>query len=525
MPSMRFLAFSLVFLLFLTPFFKSRAETEDLSLSPIFAAFESKIRRIKLDNGLRLILMRRGFAPVLSAYIKFQVGSYDENKQSFGIAHMLEHMLFKGTRLVGTRDFDREEKYIQLTARFAQKLDHWRRHYLQLQKKSPDSQETQRAKKEIAKWQRHLDILNQQSSLYRIPEQYAYIYASQGARGYNAYTSSDLTNYQVNLPSNRLELWARLESDRMQNAVLRNFYTEREVVREERRMRVDNSPRSIMWEKFRMRIFGSHPYGHPVIGPMESIKFLNYEQAMAFYKSYYTPSNTVIALIGEFDLDYGEKVVRKYFGVIPSKKTRPAKKAPPPPVRPIDFEWQGGDSSLLYLSWFKPPMPDPNDFYLEILSRILAGRPETRLYRRLVSKEKLAVSVFAKNGVVGERATNLFLIGVEPAAHASLDRIKEIVLEELGKIRTQGPSPKELFLSTKHQRLQLINYLQNNAKIAELLSYFESITGDCRVLFRYNALLDSVQTGDIQKAASRYLEPQNTMTARLIPKKEQKQTE
>ena len=186
-----------------------------LPSSPKFAASS-------LDNGLRLILMRRGFAPVLAAYIKFQVGSYDENKQSFGIAHMLEHMLFKGTRLVGTRDFNREEKYLQLTVRFAQKLDLWRRRYFQLQKQDPKEVQAalKEAQKKIAKWQRHLDILDQQSALYRIPEQDASIYASQGARGYNAYTSSDLTNYQVNLPSNRLELWARLESDRMQNAVL-----------------------------------------------------------------------------------------------------------------------------------------------------------------------------------------------------------------------------------------------------------------------------------------------------------------
>ena len=198
-------------------------------------------------------------------------------------------------------------------------------------------------------------------------------------------------------------------------------------MREERRMRVDNSPRSSLWEKFRTRIYASHPYGHPVIGPMESIKFLNYEQAMRFYKDYYTPNNTVIALIGEFDLNYAEKIVRKYFGKIPFKKARPAKKAALPPARPLNVEWRGGKSALLYMAWFKPPMPDPNDFYLEMLSSILAGSPETRLYRRLVSQEKLAVSVFAQNGVVGNRATNLFLIGLEPTAHASLDRIKEIV--------------------------------------------------------------------------------------------------
>ena len=517
---------SLLFFFFLLSFSSFSSlwpQAQNQFLKPIFSSFESKIRHVKLDNGLRLILMRRGTAPVLSAYIKFRVGSYDESKESYGIAHMLEHMLFKGTRLVGTRDFGKEEKYIQLSVRFAQKLDHWRRQYLQLQKKAEASKsfqkDAQRAKEEVARYQRHLDILNQQSALYRIPEEDAYIYASQGARGYNAYTSSDLTNYQVNLPSNRIEVWARLEADRMQNAVLRNFYTEREVVREERRMRVDNSPRRSLWEKFRTRMYHSHPYGHPIIGPMESIKFLDYEQAMQFYKDYYTPANTVIALVGNFDLDYAEKIVRKYFGSIPPRKTKPPREALPPKPHSLDVEWEGGNSSLLYMAWFKPPMPDPKDFYLEILGSILAGSPETRLYRRLVSKEKLAVNVFAENGVIGNRATNLFLIGVEPTTQASLGRIREIVLEELKKIQTEGPTAKELALAVRKQRLQIINYLQDNARLADLLSYFEVITGDYRILFSYNALLDGIQAKDIQEAASRYIDPKYTMSARLIPKK------
>ena len=349
-------------------------------LKKVFIDLETKIRYLEFANGLKLILLKQGFAPVVSCYMKFRAGSYDEPPTSFGIAHMLEHMLFKGTRKVGTRDFSREEKYLQLSVRFAEKLDHWRRIYKQILEQSgnyddkeseqiylelenaaksqsengentKDSPKIANIKEKIRKWQRRLDILNKQKRAYVIQEQDAYIYALHGARGYNAYTSSDLTNYQVNIPVNRLEVWARLESDRMQNAVLRDFYTEREVVREERRMRVENTSRSQLWEKFRLAIYKGHPYGHPVIGTRESIAFLNYHQAMDFYNTYYAPNNTVIALVGNINIDATEKLVRQYFGKLQSRKVPAEKKAKPPRLGSVHVQQQakkGRQSTIVY---------------------------------------------------------------------------------------------------------------------------------------------------------------------------------
>ncbi len=472
---------------------------------------------MKLKNGLRLILMKRGTAPVAAAYIKFRVGSYDEKKENFGIAHMLEHMLFKGTRLVGTRNFAKEKKYLQLGVRYASKLDNWRRKKKQFEEKGKTKQ-AKIAQREIDKWQRRLQILNHQSRTFVIPEQDAYIYALNGARGYNAYTSSDFTNYQVNIPVNRLEVWARLEADRMQNAVLRDFYTEREVVREERRMRVENNIRSAFWEKFRKGIYGNHPYGHPVIGPMKSIQFLNYEQAMKFYKKYYAPNNTVIAIVGNIHIEKTKKIVQKYFTHLPSKYIPISKK--PKKIQtspPLILECNGGKSSTIYMAWLKPPIPHPINLHLEVLSEILAGSTETRLHKRLIVQEKVAVSVFAKNGVIGERAENLFFIGAEASPNTPLEKIKTLILDELVKIQKEGPSEDELFLARKRERLELINSFQSNASLADLLSYFETLTSDYRILFQYNADLDRVTSKSIQKVSSRFLQIKNVLLAQLMP--------
>ena len=169
------------------------------------------------------------------------------------------------------------------------------------------------------------------------------------------------------------------------------------------------------------------------------------------------------------------------------------------------------------MAWLKPPIPDPNDLYLDILSGILTGSPETRLYQRLIVKGKLAVSVFSRHDVIGDRSTNLFLLGVRPAPGVSLDRIQAVILEEIDRLRLEDVTQEELLLVCKRKRFSIANLLEDNASLANLLSYFEMITGDYRSLFRYNELLDTVQPKHIRAAVNTYLQPKLVMTARLVP--------
>lgn len=490
-------------------------------LAPLFASFEKRIRYISLANGMKVILLKRGFAPTVACYIKYKAGSYDEKPGDFGIAHMLEHMLFKGTKKVGTYDFQAERKYLRLTIRYANYLDRWRKKY-EKAIKAGDKIKTSQAKEELTKWKKRLAHISQQSKAYIHTEPYSQIYARQGAKGYNAYTSSDLTNYQIQLPNNRLEVWALLEADRMQNAVFRDFYTERLVVQEERRMRVDNSPRSKLWERFRSEIYGSHPYGHPIIGPMTSIRFLSHKQAVDFYHSYYAPNNTVISLVGNINLEKTEKIIRKYFSPLKHRSLAKTPQTDPPVPRSLNVKMSGGSVPLLYTAWLKPAAPDPNDLYLEALSGILARGRESRLYTRLVLEDKKAVQVSSYNGAVGRRGDNLFIIHALPSPGVSLKELKKIILQEIRKIRLEGVSQKEINRFQSATQLYLSESFQSNSFLADSLSRFEILTDDYRNLFRFNKLIGEMKPSDIQRAAVRFLRPEYLMTAQLIPDKNQK---
>lgn len=487
-------------------------------LERVFAGLEERIRRVEFDNGLRLIMMKQDYSPTVACYMKFRAGSADETDASSGIAHMLEHMLFKGTPRVGTRNYEREEKYIWLSVRFAERLDQWRRTAREARAEN-DEATYELASAEVLKWRRRLAQIHALQRRYTLEEEDSYLYSRHGARGYNAYTSADLTNYQVNLPKNRLEVWARLESDRMRNSVLRNFYTERNVVAEERRMRVDNDARRALLEAFQIEVYNgtAHPYGRPVIGPMSSIQFLNYDQAMDFYDTYYAPNNAVIALVGDIDFEQTEALVRRYFGDMQPRSIPAPPEAETPEPRAVNVRVRKAGSPVLYLAWYKPSLPDPDDLYLDALGDILTDGQDSRLYQRLVVEERLAASVGAWTGYPGERYTNLFLINVTPAPGADYDAIRAAVLDEIESIRKEGVRNDEIARVRNNLRASFIYELRSNANLADALSYYEILTGSYKTMFEYNALLDELNAEKVQGAVQRHLRPDVVMDARLLP--------
>ena len=510
----------LVFGTVLVPAPREASPDDSGALREVFQQLEGRIRRVTLPNGLRLILMRQDYSPTVACYMKFKAGSADETDASSGIAHMLEHMLFKGTPRVGTRDFAREQKYLEQTVSFARKMDDWRRR-ARAAEDAGDEAALEKAKERIAYYQKQMRILQSQVRPLVIEEEDSYLYSLHGQRGYNAYTTADLTNYQIELPSNRLEVWARLESDRMRNSVLRSFYTERNVVTEERRMRVDNALRRQLFEKFISEIYGEHPYGRPVSGPMQSIQYLNYDQAMQFYRTYYAPNNAVIALVGDVNFDAAEQMIRDYFGEM-QPRSIPRPHEPEIKKRAVQVSLRAESASpMLALAWFKPPLPHADDLYLDLLSDVLADGQESRLQRRLITEEKLAVSVGAWSGYPGERYTNLFFVEVTPAPGvdaSGLKRIEAIVQEELDRVARDGVDAAELERVRNKMRAEFIYRLRGNAYLADLLSYYESVTGDYRNLFKYNERLDAATPADLQGAVGRHLRADIRMSATLLPK-------
>lgn len=516
---------TLLFLLFFPILLK--AEPMKVETIDLFQPIKTKIKRYTLDNGLKIIFMQNGTTPTVALYWKILAGSSDETKENAGIAHMLEHMLFKGTKVVGTIDYDREKKYLDLIDRWYHKLDALVEQYNQ-----SDEQKKKELEKSIEKLKKRIQIIEEEVKKFQISEEDSIIYSIQGQRGYNAYTSEDVTNYQIELPSNRIEVWARLESDRVKNSVFREFYTERNVVAEERRMRVENNPMRYLYEKFIEAIYEGHPYGYPTIGPMENILRFKKEQAVEFYKNYYRPDNTVIAVVGNFDEDLTLRIIKKYFG----DWEKPNYPIPRNKINKIEhknvhimLEKEG--SPIQLIAWKKPNFPSEDNLKLEILADILSGRPDTRLYKKIIEEQKLASQISIYTSEPGERYENLFLFLIYPNLsnlknkndHQEIkdlyNKIQQSILDELNHIAQNGIEEKELKRVKETYLTNFFKKMRSNAYLADILTYYELIYGDYNIVFDYYNKIEKINSQDIQNVIKKYLKPELIYKAELYPKK------
>lgn len=492
----------------------------------IFQPIKQKIKRYTLPNGLKVILMQNGSTPTVALYWKILAGSSDEVKENAGIAHMLEHMLFKGTKIVGTIDFEKEKKYLEIIDRWYHKLDD----LAQKLEETNEENQKQILQKKIERLKKRISIIENEVKKYQISEEDSIIYSIHGQRGYNAYTSNDVTNYQIELPSNKIEVWARLESDRIKNSVFREFYTERNVVAEERRMRVENNPFGYLYEKFLEAIYQNHPYGFPTIGPMENILKFKKEQAIEFYKNFYRPDNTVIAIVGNFDENYVLQIINKYFGNW-EKPNYPIKRNKNQAIQyhPVNLKITKEGSPIQLLAWLKPNFPSRDDLILQILSDILAGRTDTRLHKKLIEKEKLVSQLAIYTSEPGERYNNLFLILIypnlsilkNPKDYKELEnlyiKIKKSILEELQMIINEGVDDKELKRVKETYLTNFIKKMRSNSYLADILTYYELLYGDYNIIFDYYNIIEDVSSKDIQNAIKNYLKVETIYQAELYP--------
>ena len=465
----------------------------------------AKVREHRFANGLQLLMVPRRQSPTFTAYITIGVGSVNETSANRGVAHLLEHLLFKGTKTIGTTDYKREKPLLEEIERTGAALDRLRAG------PHPDPQRTAA----LAALAARLKKLQREHRPLVVKDELSRIYAENGAVGYNAFTSRDLTTYQVSLPANKLELWASLEADRMQNAVLREFYTERAVVMEERRRSYDTNPAGMLYETLVANAYTMHPYRHPVIGWMSDIAHLSLAQARAFHDKYYAPVNTVIALVGDFDPQRAVALVGHYFGAI----------APGTPVPPVIAEEppQHGEKRVhvafdaqpqLAVAYHKPTLPARADFVFDLIDQILAGGRSSRLYRTLVEEKQLATAV-STYGTPGARYPNLFVISAVPRYPHTCAEVLAAIDGELARLASEPVSSRELETARNHLRTGRLRHLQDNEGLAGMLSYYQSVAGDWRYLVSYDRIAAGIGADEVREVARRWLRPENRTVATL----------
>lgn len=456
--------------------------------------FEKKVTEFTLDNGLHFIIIERHEAPVASFYTHVNVGGVDEPVGNTGIAHIFEHMAFKGTKYIGTSDWDTEKKVID-------EMDETYQAWLQVKFSSNPDEDVL-----AEKWAKFED-LQEKAKTFVVNNEFSEIIQNNGGTGLNASTGADLTNYFYSLPSNKAELWFNLEADRFKNPTYREFYVEKEVVREERRMRTESNPIGRLIEEFVAVAYTAHPYGRPVVGWNSDITATTIEDARDFYDKYYVPSNITIAIAGDVDPKRMKKLAEEYFSDFGNKD------AVAPPVTTVEPTQRGerrftieGNSQPIMIIGYHGVSDSHEDFEaLSLLGNIISNGRTSVLYKKLVEEEKLALQVAAFNGFPGTRFGSLFLTLAIPNQGVELDTLEQSIYDEIEVVKGGSITQEELDRARTNIRAGIIRGLANNTGLALNFASTHMTKGDWRDVFlqleRYNA----VTLDDLQRVANEYL--------------------
>jgi predicted Zn-dependent peptidase len=466
------------------------------------STLEEKVREHTLANGLRILTVERHDSPTFAAYITLGVGSVDETSEHRGVAHLLEHMLFKGTKTLGTRDWQKEEPLLAAIEEAAERLDALRR------QRGADTGQ-------LAALEKRLQELQEQHRQLVVTDEFSRIYAEHGGEGYNAFTSKDLTTYLVSLPANKLELWALIEADRMKNAVLREFYTEREVVKEERRRSYETNPSGMLYENLLATAFAVHPYRNPIIGWMSDIENLSLAETREFLHRYYAPANTTIALVGAIDTEQAVAIIDRYFGDIAPGVPVPRVPIVEPPQRGekrqhIRFEAE----PQISIAFHKPTLPEKDDYTFDLIDQVLGEGRTARLYQALVVEKQLATSV-STYSAPGSRYPNLFVVSAVPRHPHTLAEVEEAIYLELERLGREPVTSAELEKARNRLRTDFLRVLRGNDGLARMLTYYQTVADDWRYLVTYDQEVANITPEEIMAAARRYFIPTNRTVVSL----------
>jgi predicted Zn-dependent peptidase len=494
-----------------------------MTLSVVFnanvssAATPSLAERViehRLANGLTVLMVERHQTPVVSINITFAVGGINEQVGQTGLAHLYEHMAFKGTRTVGTTNYEQEKPILDELARVGTELDQRQRDLA-----TKEGGTTADARAAVESLQHRLVDLQTQAARYVVGNEMALLYQRHGAVGLNASTGKDVTRYMISLPSNRLPLWAAIEADRMANPVLREFYKERGVVMEERRLRNDDSPNGLLFETFTSAAFRAHGYGVPTIGWGSDILSLTPAATEAFFKAHYGPGQATIALVGDLNPQETIALIERTFGKIPASP-------PPPPLVTTEPEQRGerrvevefDAEPAIVIGYHKPGLGHPDDDVFDVIDAVLSDGLTSRLHRTLVREKRLAASIGSDANHPGTRAPNLFIVTATPLAPHPTAEVEAAVYEELERLKREPVSPKELEKVLNNLDADLVRGLRSNSGLASQLSLYQAVAGDWRHILKSRDKVAAVTAGDVQRVATQYLTKSNRTVAVLVKK-------
>jgi predicted Zn-dependent peptidase len=451
-----------------------------------------------LANGLTVLVCERPEAPVFSFFTHVDVGADREVPGITGLAHMFEHMAFKGTDTIGTTDYAAEKGALEKVEAAYADYDKERR------------RPVGRDDKKVAELAKVWKDAIAEADRYVVRDQFGEIVDREGGVGMNAFTNSDETGYFYSLPSNRLELWAFLESERFLKPVMREFYKERDVVTEERRMRTDSNPIGRLIEQFDAAAFTAHPYGQPVIGWPSDLQAFSATDARAFYERYYVPANMVVAVVGDVKGPEALSVAEKYFERLPARpQPGPLRTVEPPQRAEREVILRDAAQPLYAEGYHRGDVRDPDNATFDALADLLSNGRTSRLYRSLVRDKKIAAASAGFNGFPGEKYPNLFVFYAFPTPGHTPEEVRVAIRAEIERLKNEPVADDELRMVKTRAKADLIRRLGNNEGLAIQLATAESRFGDWREVFRQVDRIERVTKEDLQRVAKAVFVPEN----------------
>lgn len=465
------------------------------------AEMASKVKTFTLKNGMRVILYDRGEAPVFAGAVVVRVGGSDEVVGETGISHLFEHMAFKGSDTVGTKDYRRERRLLARLEEIATESN-------AAQTLSPEQQK---------EW----DEIHEELRSLWVSDDFTRRYDKQGASGQNATTDKEYTKYFVNLPRSAFEFWCRMEADRLINPVMRQFYQERDVVLEERRMRFEDDPGGRLYELLLGVAYQRHPYRAPVIGYEHDLRSLTATKLEAFRERFYVPSNIVVSIVGKIDVERDMEVIERYFGEVP---------AGPPVTRIINSEApQKGErrvsikmaaSPELIIAYRKPNYPDPDDAPISVMAEILAGSSISPLYTELVKRKQIAAAIGNDEGP-GIAYPNLLMFSATVKAPHTSEQVLSAFDAVINRFKATGPTAEQLEVAKRSIGMSYLAQLQSNQALALDFASSELVFGTWKASVEWYDAMSKVTLADIRRVANTYLVPESRTIATIEREKQE----
>ncbi len=466
---------------------------------------EKQVQEFTLANGLHFIVVERHQAPVFSFFTVVNSGSANDAVGTTGIAHMMEHMAFKGTSVVGTTDFSKEQPLLGAEESTYEAY--------MLEKRKGVKADTAKLENLKKAW----DEAQKASNVYVVGNEATRVIEQAGGQGINAFTASDITAYFYSLPSNRLELWAAMHAGTFVDPVFREFYKERDVVYEERRMRVESSPFGRLIYEWITMAFAAHPYGFGGIGYPSDLKSFSRTEGEEFFAKNYVAKNMTCVVVGDVRLAEVKAYAEKYFSAISdAPKPQPLDTVEPTQIAERRVTIEEKSQPIVIAGWHIPAASDPTYPAYKAAANLIGGGQWSRLYKALVKEQKVAVQVQAFTGEPGELYPTLLGVLAVPAQGQDPEKVEEAIYKVFDEVMGAKPFTQDELNGYKVRvRASKIGAVGGNAGLADGLGQAASLYGDWREFFREQERVQSLKPSNLVDALKQSIKKSNRTVAMI----------